>query len=344
MPTAKKLPSGSWRVRVFSHYEYIDDKKKARYESFTCDDPSKAGKKEAERMAAEWLYERQQRLANVTIGDAIEQYIRSKAGVLSPSTLTAYKSYQKNHYDEIAWMPIRNLDMVTLQAWLSSKTNTPKTVRNVYGLLNSAVKVYSHRDLELTLPAPKKPELHTPTDKELKKLMDHIKGKDLEIAVVLAAFCSLRRGEICALEASDLDGDVLTISKSMVETPDGGYEIKQPKTFSSYRTVIVPESVITFFQGKEGRVFSMTPKILSNRFRRAVDYTMKHCDTEYFRFHDLRHYYASIAHALGVPDAYIMKTGGWKTDNVMKRVYREAMPDKLRTESQKVLNYIEKIG
>ncbi len=48
MPTAKKLPSGSWRCQVFSHYEYVnqDDggvKKKRIYESFTCDDPSLPG-------------------------------------------------------------------------------------------------------------------------------------------------------------------------------------------------------------------------------------------------------------------------------------------------------------
>ena len=46
------------------------------------------------------------------------------------------------------------------------------------------------------------------------------------------------------------------------------------------------------------------------------------------RFHDLRHYQASILHALGVPDAYIMQRGGWKTDSTLKRVYRHAMRDK----------------
>ena len=59
MPTAKKLPSGSWRCQVFSHYEYVKQndgtiKKKRVYESFTCDDPSKQGKKKAEAMAAEF--------------------------------------------------------------------------------------------------------------------------------------------------------------------------------------------------------------------------------------------------------------------------------------------------
>ena len=59
MATAKKLRSGSWRVQIFSHYEFVQQpdgsvKKKRIYESFTCDDPSNRGKREAERLAAEY--------------------------------------------------------------------------------------------------------------------------------------------------------------------------------------------------------------------------------------------------------------------------------------------------
>lgn len=44
MATAKKLPSGSWRCQVFSHFETTTDKdgsqkKKRIYKSFTCDIP-----------------------------------------------------------------------------------------------------------------------------------------------------------------------------------------------------------------------------------------------------------------------------------------------------------------
>ena len=67
MATAKKLPSGSWRCLVYSHSEPVFDKdgkpvldkngkqkQKRIYESFTSDDPTKAGKREAERQAAEF--------------------------------------------------------------------------------------------------------------------------------------------------------------------------------------------------------------------------------------------------------------------------------------------------
>ena len=47
MPTARKLPSGSYRCRVFSHYVMRDGKKRPVYESFTA--PTK---REAEANAA----------------------------------------------------------------------------------------------------------------------------------------------------------------------------------------------------------------------------------------------------------------------------------------------------
>ena len=56
MATAKKLPSGSWRIRAF---DYTDTDGKKHYRSFTCDDPSAKGKRKCELMAAEWAAEKE---------------------------------------------------------------------------------------------------------------------------------------------------------------------------------------------------------------------------------------------------------------------------------------------
>lgn len=71
MPTAKKLPSGSWRCQVYSHSVILTDKdgnivydengnikKKRIYESFTSDDTTKRGKVEAESMANDVILNR----------------------------------------------------------------------------------------------------------------------------------------------------------------------------------------------------------------------------------------------------------------------------------------------
>ena len=70
MPTAKKLPSGSWRCQVYSHTEDILQpdgtiKQKRVYRSFTSDVPGSKGKRLAEQMAADFAAGKEQLLPRV---------------------------------------------------------------------------------------------------------------------------------------------------------------------------------------------------------------------------------------------------------------------------------------
>lgn len=116
----------------------------------------------------------------------------------------------------------------------------------------------------------------------------------------------LRRGEICALRVEDFDREHLTvrINKDVVKDKDGYWVTKPtPKTSTSNRTVELPRFVLDAIDfSRPGTIIKGTPDQISNRFRRAVRFSRVKFR---FRFHDLRHYYVSIAHALGVPDAYI---------------------------------------
>ena len=58
-----------------------------------------------------------------------------------------------------------------------------------------------------------------------------------------------------------------------------------------------------------------------------------------FRFHDLRHYSASIMHAIGILDQYIMASGGWKTDTVLKAVYRNVINDEQKKFTDKIISH-----
>lgn len=324
MAKAKKLPSGNWRVQVFSHYETAvlpdgTEKKKRIYESFTA-----ATKREAERLAAVWAADRTDRPEDITVMEAVTQYISLKTPVLSPSTIAGYEKIKRNYFDGIGDVMVPNLSDTGVQAWvgrLASKIS-PKSVRNAYGLLSSVIRTYRPgKPLNATLPASKRPELYTPSDEDIKILLDHINGTELEIAVLLAAFGPMRRGEICALESSDISGNVISVTKSMVRDSEGNWHIKQPKTYSSYRKISYPDFVISRIAGIEGRIIKAHPDQITNRFKRAVRFS----HLPHFRFHDLRHYAASIMHAIGIPDQYIMARGGWRTDNVMKTVYRNVI-------------------
>lgn len=359
MATAKKLKSGSWRIRVFSHYEARPDgTKKAVYESFTVKDPSRAGKRECERLAAEWAANKRDRdIATKTVQELVRSYIDLKAGVLSPSTIRGYENYLKTGLADVKHYCVDSLTPQIVQSWVNglAARYTPKYTRNVYALFTAAAK-FAGADLpfRITLPAPQDFQAHVPCDDEIKILLDYLRvplknkrdaecRRELLAAIMLAAFGSMRRGEICALTLEDIDGCLISVNKDMIENKNGAWVIKPtPKTSTSNRVVELPPFAAEQIALPErGRIIKAHPEQITNRFRRAV----KSCGVDIpFRFHDLRHYYVSISHALGIPDAYIQEAGGWKTDRVMKRVYRSTLADRSRMEQDKLNGHFSKFS
>lgn len=334
MAKAKKLPSGSWRVLV---YDYTDETGKRKYKSFTNID-----KKEAERQAANYAADRENvpKHGSVTVKKAIREYIDMKKDVLSPETVRGYENMLNIRFKDIENKDIDKLKNTEVQLWVSklSKDLSPKTMRNTYSLLCSSIKMFlPNKDFSATLPQKKKPDLHVPSDTEVKSLIAYVKDTELEIAILLGAFGPLRRGEICALRDEDIKGNKIIVRRNIVRKYGGGWVEKQPKTYSSYRELEMPDFIIDKIKNIEGRIIKATPDQITNRFTRAIKYSK----SPKFRFHDLRHYSASIMHAIGVPDQYIMERGGWNSDYVMKAVYRGSIDEQTKKYNEVINTHFE---
>lgn len=335
---ARKLPSGSWRCQVFSHYEYRDGVKKRVYKSFTCKDPSPKGRKECERMAAEWSLKRSEGVSGLDVHQAIEQYIKSKDRILSPSTLRSYSIMAKNSYESIEAVALDDLTQAMIQSWINGQDATAKSIRNRYALLRAALDMFDVPSFRVTLPTRGTGKVHSPTDADISALIAHVRnqeaGKTLLIAIMLAAFCSMRRGEICALEDTDIYDGKIHVTKAVVQRPDDAFEVKKPKTASSVREILIPQFVLDEIGDRKGRIVPLEPPQLSSRFDRAVKATFH--GKKKFSFHSLRHYYVSASHALKIPEAYTMKMGGWATPYVMKSVYRDTLDDVEKAEAERL--------
>lgn len=337
MPTAKKTKSGKWRVQV---YDYTDSTGKQHLKTFTAET-----KREAERMAREYK-DAGSALSDITVAEAMKSYIKSRKAVVSPATHRAYQSIFQTHFEKtkMGSLKLSSLRTITIQIFVSELTadgKSPKTVRNIYGVFSASVKMF-RPDLtfQVTLPAQKKPELHTPTTKEIEKLISSIKNDhDLYICILLCAFGPMRRSEACAVRYDDIIGNKITVRRSRVYNADSHWVYKDmPKTYSSYRTIEYPQKVIDAIgKGIGYLITESSPQALTKRFTVAlVNVGLPH-----FRLHDLRHYAASILHAIGIPDQYIMARGGWRTDTCMKRVYRDTISDVEKEMNQKVTDYFE---
>lgn len=126
----------------------------------------------------------------------------------------------------------------------------------------------------------------------------------------------------------------------MVLLEDRTWDIKQPKTYAGYRVIDYPDFVISRISGISGRLVKATPDQISHRFERAVKSVGI---PNHFRFHDLRLYAASIMHAIGVPDQYIMGLGGWSSDYVLKSVYRNELDDQKKKFSNTINEYFNEM-
>lgn len=325
--------NGKWTIRV---YHYTDDKGKIHNKRFTAD-----SKKEVTALAIEFQMNRD-RMArkDITVAEAVESYIAQREPVLSPSTVRAYRAYARNQLEMIAPVRINSLSDDTLQYWINhlAADHSPKYVTNVYNMVLASVRSFRRNfDPEIKLPAKKKPELHTPTSADVEKLLQASKGTELHKAILLSAVGTLRRGEIAALDATDLVGNTLTIRSAVAIDSSRKRIRKSPKTYNSYRTVIIPSFVADEIRKEEGPLVDMDIEHISSSFYKLV----RKLGLPPIRFHDLRHYSASIMHALGIPDQYIIERGGWSGDGVMKRIYRNTLDDQTKINNDRTNEYFD---
>lgn len=333
MATAKKLPSGSWRVQL---YDYTDDAGKRHYKSFTA--PTK---KEAELAAAMYNAGEKSSRTDKTFGECAKLYVANRLSLLSPSTIKEYNGYNRRYMKSLSGKRIMELTQDDVQKEVNKLAQdelSPKTVRNVHGFISAVLAAYRPEfALHTVLPKKIPPQLHIPTEAEIQRLMAHVAGTKLELPILLAAFGPMRRGEICALRMENIKGRTVHVCENMVLNSDNEWIIKAPKSYSGDRFIEYPQFVAKKWKGRSGRIVDMKPSQISDHF----DNVLKKAGLPHFRFHDLRHFSASIQHAMGIPDAYIMQRGGWKNDGVLKQVYRHAMSDQAKQMSDKANEYFE---
>jgi len=320
MAEPKRTKAGTWRIRV---YLGKDEHGKNIYHSIT-EKTKTAAKIKAKQIKD--IVESEGKPLNITVGQAIDRYIELKSNILSPSTIKAYKAVRRNNFRLL--MPVALLDLtrdkIQQAVNLESLTHSPKTVKNAHGLLTAALAVFRPElTIRTTLPKKIKKEKYIPSDEDVSRLLELTEGTCMYLPVLLAATLSLRRSEVCALSWDDVNFETnkITVRHGKVQNDKNQWIIKDPKTYTSYRTLSMPPILAAFLrqQKKEGKfIVTLSPGAISNRFLKIIQKN----DFNKFTFHSLRHYNASVMLALNVPDKYAMERGGWATASVMKTIYQ----------------------
>ena len=320
----EQLPSGSYRLKkVYNGITY----------RLTLDH------KPSEREVNTWLYGLMQEVA--TTKDSFEtcanNYISNRENVLSPASVRTYRNFLKVISKELMKKSIYNITQEDVQKEINlySVDHAPKTVRSLHGFIASVFGSYRPSfTLSTTLPQKEIKRPYRPNKSDIDRILEYEKDGKYYIPFKLGAL-GLRRGEICALDNSDLKGNMLHITKTKVYDGKKWIIKNNPKTDKSNRVIPLSETLVSEME-QYGFTFDGSPKLLNTELHRAC----KALDIQPFKFHDLRHYFASYASTLGLPEQDILDLGGWESDSVFKRIYRESMPDSRERSAKTIMDNI----
>ena len=259
---------------------------------------------------------------NKTLTKAIDDYVAARNNTLSPATIRGYRTIQRNRFKEVMNTPIKNIKNWQEICNSEARIIGPKTLRNAYGFIVSALSENGIDPPEITLPQIAKNERPWLDYEEILSFVDVIKGEKGELPALLA-LSSLRRSEICALAPSNIDlkRNIIIVRGAKVPDEDHQYVIKSTnKNQKSQRSVpiLIPRLTELLSASLDtDYLVTARPDTLRNQINRAC----KKGELPEVGVHGLRHSFASLAYHLGMPEKECMRIGGWADAKTMHDIY-----------------------
>lgn len=332
VPEPKKLPSGSWNVYLRLGNEGISVTKPTKAEC----------KSSAQLIKSEYLAGKRAIRCNETLGIVLDKYIDSRRKVLSPSTINGYMAIRKSRFPK--FMDKKISDIENWQSVINTEVEngiSPKTIRNSWGLIGSALSYVGQPIPQVQLPAVI-PATRTYLDNDQVKIfVDAIHGHPCEIPALLALH-SLRRSEILGLtwDKIDLQSNTIRVEGSAVIGPDGKLTYKQTNKTRKSRRVIpimipalhdalddIPE------KDRVGLVYQKSPNLIWEQ----INYICRKNGLPEPGVHGLRHSFATIAFSsdVGMTEREVMEIGGWESQQVVHGIYEHlSAQNRLKAENK----------
>jgi len=274
------------------------------------------------------------------------------------STYVYYHSMVHKHIlPELGHLQLRNLKPEHVEAFyarMEKEGLSAGTVNLMHGVLHKALEQAVRRGMiprnvcDLVSP----PRLATReaqplTTDQAHKLLEVVRGHQLEAALTLALVTGIRRGELLGLRWQDIDFEKksLQIRRTLSYLTGHGFKESEPKTAASRRKIILPKFVLDVLkryraQQKEirlkvGPAWQDHDLVFCNghggflRPDRLVEMfhtLLKDAGLPHMRFHDLRHSAATLLLSMGVAAKVVQEILGHSRIGVTLDTYSHVLP------------------
>lgn len=336
MPTGhireRKTSDGkkSYQIIVETDPDPIAGKRQRQY--FTHRGTKREAEAMLDRMKAEIASGGIVKPSALKLSDWMEEWMRLYLPNIAETTRAGYEERIKTRLAPyLGNYPLNTLRTASIQGWVNTLSQdehlAPKTVKNVYLNLKAALDkavvlnmLPSNPCTGVVLPKPVKYQAQVYNNTEIAQMLNAAQGTDIYLLVALDVLTGLRRGEIAALQWSDIDFEngVIHITRNRVIA--GGKKItKAPKSQSGIRDISIGDKLLSLLKDeykryctdrdrlgidfvdsnyvirqKNGKPYS--PDSLTQKWERFCEANqLKH-----IRLHDLRHTCATAMLGAGV--------------------------------------------
>ncbi len=303
--------------------------------------------------------------SGITVGQFLDEWIELHAHQLKPTTLHKYRSYIRMYLKpgigKIKLQELKPSHVQSLYGQLLEKPLSPSTVHYAGSILKLALKYAT--DVEGLLVSNPVSKVQTPkgssttpelwTLEELKQFLTVAGKHRLGFYFHLSAYTGARRGELCALRWTDLDGSLLTISKSRVKAGRQVLELNSTKGGTNgRRTIRVDADTVELLKAHRkkqieerlalGECWTDTGYVFVREDGLPIDVSTpthlfrkltKEAGLRLIRLHDLRHIHATELLRLGEPLHVVAHRLGHRDAMVTATVYAHVSDQQIETAS-----------
>ncbi len=170
------------------------------------------------------------------------------------------------------------------------------------------------------------------TPEQARRLLEELPEHQRDY-VLFALLTGLRQSNVLGLEWSCVN---LELRHAWVQGADS----------KNRKAIAVPlnDDAVLILQRQIGkhptRVFTYAGKLIANANTKAFRDALKRADIENFRWHDLRHTWATWHRQAGTPTHELQRLGGWKTASMVDR-YAHLAPDQLASAASRLGSMVD---